>query len=324
MVKVAVIGAGFMGQTHLARYLNRPDCEVRYLFDASLERAEKVERPVGCKATDCLEEVLNSDIDMVDICLPTFLHAEFCLKAARAGKHVLCEKPMALEPSQCEEMIAACEENRVQLMIAHVIRFWPEYMFVQEANRDGRFGRLLYVRTGRRQALPAWSFQNWMTDPKLSLGGVVDAQIHDLDFATSLFGMPVSVTAVGNKSKQGGWEQATTLMRHANGAVSCAEACNLMAEGYPFTAQMCAVFERASVEFDTSREHTLTVYEAGQKPYCPEFANADAYQNEIDYFVDCIANGKTVEIGTGLDGKNALRLALATKEALDAGKEIML
>ena len=324
MIKVALIGAGFMGQTHLDRYKNNKNCALTYVFDASLERAQKLSLPSGCKATDSLDEVLQSDVDMVDICLPTFLHMEYCKKSAAAGKHVMCEKPMSIQTAQCKEMIDTCAENGVQLMIAHVLRFWPEYMFIQKAKADGRFGKLLYIRSGRRQAMPNWSFQNWLSNPELSLGGVVDAQIHDLDFAISLLGMPERISAAGVKSVYGGWEQATTLLHAKDGTVFCSEVCNLMPAGYPFTAQLCAVFERASIDYNSTLEQTVTVYEEGKEPYHPQLPAQDGYQNEIDYFIDCISTGKAVSIGTGQDGLNALRLSLAAKTALDTGKEVVL
>jgi predicted dehydrogenase len=207
-------------------------------------------------------------------------------------------------------------------MVAQVLRFWPEYAYVREAARDGRFGRLLYVRSGRRQAMPAWTVGNWMADPKLSHGGVVDFQIHDLDFVTSLFGMPESLMSVGTVGPYGGWEQITTVMRHG-GAVSCAEACNMMPEGYPFTAAFVAVFEKASVDFNCNAAPTLTVRGANGEAFNPDLAGTDGYQNEIDYFVRCVRDGTEITEATGENGAAALKLALLSKTSLESGREVI-
>lgn len=320
MVKVAIAGAGFMGKTHFDRYRNNPDCNVICVYDTQIERARTFDVKT---ATDNFNHVLDSEADVVDICLPTFQHMGHCVKAATAKKHVFCEKPMAISLDECNTMIEVCQSNGVKLMIAHVIRFWPEYRFIREAVQDKRFGKLLYIRSGRRQAMPSWTVGNWMADPALSLGGVVDFQIHDIDFMLSLFGMPKSLKSIGTQSVFGGWEQITTVMRHAT-AVSCTEACNMMPNGYPFIATFCALFEKASVDYDCRQGRSLVVHKPDEEPFYPHLGEKDGYQNEIDYYIACVKDGRDIHDATGEHGAMALKLALLTKNSLENGHEIHL
>jgi predicted dehydrogenase len=324
MIKVAVLGAGMMGQTHIQRYAANDQCRVEYVFDGNPGKAELAGAKYGVRPTQDLTEILNGGIDIVDICLPTFAHKDYCLKAAARGMHVLCEKPMAMNGEECAEMIDCAKANGVKLMIAHVLRFWPEYTFIKELIETNRLGRLLYIRSGRRQPLPAWTEGDWMVNPALSLGGVVDLQIHDLDLLTWLLGRPRVIKSVGNKSRQGGYEQVTTAMEHVHGSVSIAEACNLMPPKYPFTARVLAAFENGSLEYDSNARETVRLYVGDKEAEYPPFTGADGYQNEIDYFVDCVKNDRPVECAAPEDAMYSLWLALKSRESLETGKEIVL
>jgi Predicted dehydrogenases and related proteins len=324
MIQVALLGAGMMGKTHADRYLANMNCKIKFVFDYNIEKAELLAKSVGAKAADNYEEILSSEVDIVDICLPTFLHKEFCIKAANSQKNILCEKPLALSMDECGEIINAVNMNHVKYMVAHVIRFWPEYMYIKQLVESNEMGRLIYINSGRMQALPTWTDGNWMTNPKLSLGGVIDLQIHDLDFIIWLLGRPGRLKSIGNKSKMGGYEQITTVMEHENGSVSCVEACNLMPSKHPFVARTRAVFEDGSVEFDTSAQKSFKVYKGQSDAEFPVLSGPDGYQNEIDYFIDCVDNDKPILHVTPEEAMFSLYLALKTKESLDIGKEIVL
>jgi len=129
MVKVAIVGAGFMGRMHAQVYRNLNKAKLAAIADSDLEKAQLLADKYEATAYSSMEELLNKeDIDAVDICLPTFLHKEYVIKAARAGKDILCEKPIALTVEDAEEMIQAAKINKVKLMIAQVISFWLEYV----------------------------------------------------------------------------------------------------------------------------------------------------------------------------------------------------
>jgi predicted dehydrogenase len=322
MLRVAVLGAGYMGKKHLDCYMKNSRCTVVYVFDKDIAKAEKTAAAHGVKSTADIGDILDDSIDMVDICLPTFLHKEYVIMAAKAGKHVLCEKPMAMDLGECDSIIEIVESRKVRFMTAHVVRFTPEYEYIKKIVTDKELGRPIYAAAGRTQPAPVWSDANWLNDPGLSLGGVVDFQIHDLDFMSWVFGSPSSIKSVGSKSKLGGWEQVITVMGYNSGFNSCNEICNLMPQGYPFTAKFKALFTDGYIEYDSAASKKLYIQRAGLEKVYPEFLTGDGYQNEIDYFIDHIISGKKIDIVTAEEARYALFLALKSKESLDDDKVV--
>jgi Predicted dehydrogenases and related proteins len=324
MLNIGILGAGFMGRTHLNCYLRNINCKVRYIFDKNRVKAKSLGEEYGIEATDDINLLTGSDIDAVDICLPTFLHREYVEIASRAKKHILCEKPMAMDEKECNEIIDIVNENKVFYMVAHVLRFWPEYSFIKSITDSGTLGQPIYAIATRMQPMPGWSENNWIISPELSNGGVVDLQVHDLDFIPWLLGKPKSLKSIGTKSAHGAWEQVITVMEHENGAKSCIDACNLMPQGYPFTARFKILFSEGCIEYDCNQKNTLAVYHKGKQPEYPDFEGQDGYQKEVDYFVDCIISKKAGTIVRPEDARNALVLALKTKESIETKKSIEL
>lgn len=323
MLNIGILGAGFMGKTHLGCYLMNKNCKVRYIFDKNLAKANAIGNEFGIEYTDDIKLLLGSSVDALDICLPTNLHREYVEIAAKAKKQILCEKPMAINIKECDEILNLVRENNVFYMVAHVVRFWPEYSYIKKVTEAGELGKPIYAVASRMQPLPSWSENNWIISPEQSLGGIVDLQIHDLDFITWLFGKPNSIKSSGTKSVLGAWEQVITIMEHENGVKSCIDACNLMPQGYPFTARFKILYSGGCIEFDCNRKNTLIIYKNGQKPEFPDFKGQDCYKNEIDYFVDCIINKKNGSILPPEDARYALFLALKSKESIETGKEIL-
>jgi len=324
MLKIALLGAGNMGRTHLECYLRNEHCRVEYIFDKNIDKARSLTGDTGIKVTEDIDDFLGRGIDAVDICLPTFLHKEYALLAAQAGKHILCEKPMALSTEECDAMIKETNRHGVKYMTAHVLRFWPEYRHMKYAVESMELGRPVCAAGGRAQPPASWSESNWLLDPSLSLGGVADFQIHDLDFISWVFGKPASIISTGSKSRSGAWEQIFTILEFDSGFNCCLEACNLMPKGYPFTASMKLLFTEGCIEYDSGLPEKLKVYRPGEKPYHPQIENADAYCSEINYFIDCVLSDREIEIIRPEDAKSSLYLALKSKESLESGKKLIL
>lgn len=148
MLKVGVVGCGFMGKMHSSVYAMLPNAEFVGVYDVSEERGKPVAEKHGVAFFSDFEAFAAS-VDAIDICLPTYLHAEYTVKAAELKKHVLCEKPMALTTADAEKMVAACKENGVRLMIAHCIRFWPEYALLKKLTVEGQLGALVSLNLTR-------------------------------------------------------------------------------------------------------------------------------------------------------------------------------
>jgi predicted dehydrogenase len=322
MLRVAVLGAGFMGKKHLECYMKNSRCSVVYVFDKDIAKAEKATASFDIKATADIGEILDCGTDMVDICLPTFLHTEYVITAAKAGKHILCEKPMALDLGECDRIIETLRACDIKYMTAHVVRFTPEYEYIRKVVTSGELGRPIYAAASRTQPAPVWSDANWLNDPRFSLGGVVDFQIHDLDFMSWVFGSPSSIRSVGSRSKLGGWEQVISVMGYCNGFNSCTEICNLMPQGHPFTAKFKVLFTDGYIEYDSTAAKKLYIHRSGLERIYPEYRTGDGYQNEIDYFIDHIISDKKIDIVTTEDARYAMYLAFKSKESLDDDKVV--
>src|SRR5512145_2441470 len=204
MIKIGIVGMGGMGWNHVSQYLKLPGVQVMAMADAAPERLEAREKvkinlngeetPVDfshvARYPGAEELIAEADVDVVDICLPTDLHASCAIQALEAGKHVLCEKPMALTASDADQMIAAAYTAGRQLMIAHCLRFWPEYQFLRQCIADRRYGRLLSLNMWRMGGHPSWAARGWFADPARSGGMALDLHIHDVDFANAVLGRP--------------------------------------------------------------------------------------------------------------------------------------
>ncbi len=141
MINILIVGAGTMGRIHAQAFAGMKDARVSGIVDRDARRAEELAKPVGASPFTTFEEAIREvPAEVVDICLPTPFHKPFVLKAADAGKHVICEKPLARNLEDAREMIEACREKGVELFVGHVVRFFPEYVRARELVKNGRIG----------------------------------------------------------------------------------------------------------------------------------------------------------------------------------------
>jgi len=315
MIRVGLIGCGFMGRMHGNVYQTLEKAELVAAADIKPDVAEKYDADFGVPAYTSLEALLAGEqVDAIDICLPTYLHRLYTLQAAAAGKHVFCEKPMAMTLSQADEMIEACTKAGVQLMIGHCIRFWPEYAILKKLTDAGSLGKLLSVNLTRYGAFPTWSSDNWLSDPAKAGGGVLDMHIHDTDFALYLLGEPDSIHSWGTVDERGPGQVFTTMtygktIAHLEGGWN-------LPSGTPFKHAFRAIFERGAAIMDAG---PLTIYEDGKDPVIPEIPKMEAagggnisdlggYYHELKYFADRLTAGEPFETVTPMTS----RLSLAT------------
>lgn len=333
MLRVGVLGAGFMGRTHAHAYAALPDAQVVGVAASTPASAAALAREVGAAPfADAHALVASPDVDAVSITLPTDLHHEYTLAALRAGKHVLLEKPMALTLAECDAMIAAAQAGGAQLMLAHVLRFWPEYVALAELVQSGALGAPLAasaVRLGAR-----WPAGSWFTNPTRSGGAILDLHIHDLDVFNWLFGTPRSVFARGQRGPGGGWDHVYTTVDYG-GVVACAEGSMLMPSGFLFTMALRVVCERGAVEYHmragggqvdsrTPAGASLLVIEGDAPPRPLPCATHDAYQAQIAAFVACARTGHPPTQGTAEQGRLAVATALAARRSIEAGQAVAL
>lgn len=302
-----------MGGMHASVYRQLPGCELVGVFDRNPERAAKFGREYGCPIFETQEGLIEA-ADAVDVCLPTDLHSEASVAALEAGRHVFCEKPMALTLEEADRMISAADAAGKHLMIGHCIRFWPEYALLKETCDDRRLGRLTSLNLTRYGAFPSWSAENWLADETRAGGGALDMHIHDTDFALYLLGEPDSMTSRGTVDSRG-VSQIFTTMVYGLAVVHLEGGWNLPA-GTPFKMAFRAIFERGAMIMDAG---PLTVYEDGKEPIVPEFQSMKAegggnisdlggYYHELSYFVEKVGSGAPLETVT----LQSSRLSLAT------------
>ena len=196
MVHVAIIGAGFMGKTHLTAYKAMKNAKVTAVCDLNETQGRALAGEAGCAwYADGDEMLRTAQVDAVDICLPTFLHEQYALLAAKYKKHILCEKPVTLSLEALDRMLHAAEEAGVQFAVGQAVRFWPEYVKAKELYDSGALGTVKYARASRLSVHPAWS--EWYRRPENSGGGLFDLHLHDIDYLCYIFGKVKQVYAVG-------------------------------------------------------------------------------------------------------------------------------
>ena len=192
-MRIGIVGVGFMGATHAAGWA-QTEAQIAGFAGETVEDARPLAAAYGGKAYAGLEALLP-DVDVVDICTPTHLHHEMVLRAAAAGKHVICEKPLALTVEQGQEMIAACRRAGVRLLVAHVVRYFTQYALAKQAVESGQVGKVGVVRLTRGSYRPKKPSGNWFLDETKSGGILLDLMIHDFDYARWIAGEVESVLA---------------------------------------------------------------------------------------------------------------------------------
>lgn len=299
MLKIALVGVGGISGAHIPAWREMEDVELVALCDIRPEQMEKY--PAIRHYTDFDEMLAQESIDILDICLPTYLHADFAVKALEKGIHVLCEKPLSLQAEDVARVYGAAQRNGVKVMAAQVIRFWPEYVYLKEVCDSGRYGRLLSGSMSRLGAIPGKTWDNWMHDEKRSGLVPYDLHIHDLDFLVYTFGAPLKSTSYRAKRPD---QDYLSAVYEYDGFFITADA-SWFASPYPFRMSFRFQFEQAVLAYE---EEKLTVYEREGKTFTltaqpiacgneAEYAlpNSNAYAEEIRYFTDCVKYDRPME-----------------------------
>src|SRR5262249_23364813 len=248
MLRVGILGAGFMGSTHARAFHSLPDVEVAGIYAHSDRRAQPLAEELGTTWTNERDRlVLDEAIDAIDVCLPTPEHRPATEAAIAAGKHVLLEKPIALTIGDADALVQLGESTERVFMIAHVLRFWPEYVELQRLAAGGQYGNALSGLAYRRQPFPAWS--TLFAQSQLTGGAVIDMMIHDYDALNWVFGTPRSVTATGIKNvRSAGWDQVQVLIDYED-ASALVDGGMMMPESYPFSSTLQVLCETGAVEY---------------------------------------------------------------------------
>ena len=334
MRKIAIIGTGFVGSVHAQASMNSKILELAAICDINEKAGKELAEKHGCAYFSDAEKMLSEvNVDIVDICVPTFLHKQYVLLAAKHGKHIVCEKPITLTLEDMDEILNAVKEAGVRFMVAQVIRFWPEYVAIKKMYDNGDFGEIKMVYANRLAQHPNWA--QWQNDPKKSGGGLFDLHLHDIDAVSFMFGPVERVYAVGWRSQSGCIDHVISTLSFRNGVRAVVEGAYDMTENYPFTMSFRLVGETKTAEYSmtagfnlediASSRRDLYVFENGKSPVKEDVnADEDAYQTELDYFAQCVENGEAPAVITPEQSREVIRIMLAIQESIETGRAIVL
>lgn len=329
-MRIAVLGLGFMGSTHVKAWSSIHDAELAAVYSKDEQKLtgdlSAIEGNLGTKGEafnftkvrkyrDISELLKDPDIDAVDICLPTHLHYATTLAALRAGKHVLVEKPIALDGKMADELVAEAETAGKILMAAQVLRFLPSYRALAEGLASGKYGAVRSALFRRRCAAPVWS--KWLGDTEKSGGGVFDLLIHDIDFALMLFGLPDSVSATGHEDLGLGIDAINATLYYEDGFTAIVTGGWHHKKAYPFSMEYTVVADGGTFEYSSQRGDDVILYEcSGEKTPVP-LRKEDGFAAELQYFHSCCVDGSRPNYCPPEDSAAAVKLA---RLLLDARK----
>lgn len=332
-IRVVICGFGMMGQVHARVYQALPGVEIVGIIDSSPVQEKVAEMGLKAAVAASITELLQSmDFDLVDICLPTDLHADMIIAAAQAGKHVFCEKPIALEVAEAERALQQVEQSGVLLQVGQCIRFWPEYQALESFMREGTGGKLVSLSLTRRAGRPGYSRDNWLLDGARSRGAALDLHIHDTDFVLHLLGKPWALHSIGRPDKNSqGWHHLFTHYLYDDVAVTAEGGWDLP-PSWGFQMAFQAVFENAVIDYDSRTSPTLhlTLGDEQRAPmafHTPEgegVGGLGGYYNELAYFCGRIRTAKPPEIATGRQAMESLHVVLSEIESAETAQIVQL
>jgi len=307
-IKIGIIGIGFMGSTHFRIYRDHPLAEIHAIADVDEAKIrgdwskiignvgnEDNSLPVDLAGIDCYTDpmvlIKNPEIQLVDICLPTYLHKEFITAALNSEKHVFCEKPIALNTSDAREILSLSRTSEKNLMIGMCIRFWPEYQHAYQLVKSGKIGEIKSATFKRiSPSISGISWDNWFMKEKLSGSALLDLHLHDTDAIRYFFGKPARVTSFGIKGFRSdtGIDHVFTNYDFENETLICSEGSWAPAASTPFEMSFLIVGDKGTIRL--SESGYKIIYEDGtiDTPAPAKAGLPTGWHAELDYLLHCI------------------------------------
>jgi UDP-N-acetylglucosamine 3-dehydrogenase len=327
-MRVGILGAGFMGSTHGRAFAKVSGVEIAGIYGLGEARAQPLANELGTSWTTDLQKLIDDpSIDAIDVCLPGPQHREATEAAFAAGKHVLLEKPITLTVEDADALVDLGGKTDRVFMVAHVLRFWQEYMEIAKRVQSGEYGKVISALAFRRQPFPAWSQLFARAD--LTGGAVLDMMIHDYDALNWILGTPKSLVARGlHNPRSNGFDQVQVMIDYGS-ASALVDGGMMMPESYPFTSVLHVLCESGAFEY-TFRAGGRSVEVGGGvnelrffphegDPETLSVAQQDPYFGEVAYFAECVNNGVPAMRGTPEEARLALKVGLAAQKAVAAG-----
>ena len=299
VVKIGLVGAGGMGKVHYANYQEIAGAEVVAVVDAApnaVETAKQWGLPLFKTITEMNAAV---EVDMVDICTPTFLHHDMVMESLNCGKDTICEKPIALNYADAKEMLDTAESKGLHLYVAQVLQFTKEVEILHRVVESGELGKPLDAEFERLSACPNWALGGWLFDKNKSGLLYYDLHIHDLDVIVSVFGKPDSYRYTSCRGEGKTYPEQIRIDYDFGGTHVVGEAAWFNAD-IPWTARWRVYFENGMLIND---DKGLISYQFGREPI--KYDTHDEvmistginvppcgwYYNELVHFLDCHRKG---------------------------------
>ncbi|MBO9571099.1 MAG: Gfo/Idh/MocA family oxidoreductase [Chitinophagaceae bacterium] len=340
--KIAILGSGFISDIHLESYHRFiPEAEVVAVYSRNEERVKAFADKYNITSwfTDLDKLIKESGCDIVDICLPNFLHKDATIKAAAAGKHIIIEKPLAVTLEEADEMIAACKKAGVKLMYAEELCFAPKYERARQLANEGAFGDIYMLKQSEKHSGP---HSDWFYDINLSGGGtLMDLGCHAMQWFRWMLNnaKPVSVFAsmstVLHRKRTKGEDNSIVIIEFENGVTAVAE--NSWAKHGGMDDRSEIYGTGGVIYADLFMGNSAISYSKNGYAYAMEKADTtigwsftvfeevfnQGYPHELKHFVDCVLNNKEPLV-TGEDGKAVLEIIYAAYASAGQGKKITL
>lgn len=337
MLKAAILGYGGIARSHRSGYelLAKQQAPVKLvaLCDIDPKQFEKevtINQGNGQESDisqyhtyTSLDEMLEKEeLDVIDICLPTYLHAEYAIKLLRLGYNVQCEKPMGLSSALCDKMLAAARESGKKLMIGMCLRFDHMYTVLKDAIDQNTYGKVTSAFFERLSSTPRWGYDGWFQDYDRSGGVALDMHIHDVDMVRYLFGEPKAVSALVSDARLKCSAIHSTFAY--DDMIVTAIGDWGKAKGFPFTMGYSVNFERATIVLNKG---VVTVYpddaEPFEAPLDPDGKGNHRMAAEIEYFARSILGEIENTRNQPADAANTVRLIETLKKSAENGGKWM-
>jgi predicted dehydrogenase len=321
MIKVGLIGCGFMGNMHANCYKNIDGVKLVAVADIRREKAEEIADGATIYS-DGIDLINNADVDVIDICLPTYLHAKYALMAMDKVKYLFVEKPVTLTNAEAQALIEKSNATGCNVQVGQVIRFWDEYVELKKIIESGKYGKILNANFRRISPKPGWGWENWLSDVTRSGGAAQDLHIHDTDYVLSVFGEPKSFTSIKNVIGEEN-SYINTIMKYDDFVVGV-EGTWELPETHPFEATFRVVFEKATIENaggkficytnEGASEIKIEKVELSGGYKGGNISDLGGYYNELVYFTNAVKNGSKIEKSTLCDASKSLAFVLKELE----------
>jgi predicted dehydrogenase len=339
MLRVGIAGIGFMGMIHYLAYQNVSGAAVTAICSRSPRKRKGDWRgiqgnfgPPGTQMelgdvrgyAEISELLADPEIDLIDITLPPHRHADVALNALQFGKHVLCEKPLTLDAESAGQLVEASRAHNRQLLVGHVLPFFPEYQWARSVVDGGDYGKCLGGHFKRVIADPTWLENYW--DPNLVGGPMLDLHVHDAHFIRSLFGMPLAVSTRGRLRGACAESWCSVFDYEDSDLVVSATSGIIGQQGRPFVHGFEIQLEQATLSFEfavigqASRYLCRpTLFGPNGETMCPELGDGNpllAFERQLQEVVNGVRTGLPSEVLSGDLARDAITLCQRQTESL--------